>query len=219
MITILMPIYNGIEFMDDSVGSILTQTYIDWQLIIGVNGHECNSATFNTAKKFEKHDKIQVLDLHQITGKSNALNEMMKYVSPLSTYIALLDVDDIWNNTKLEKQAPFLNTYDVIGTKCVYIGQLDGVIPNIPTQDISSFDFLQVNPIINSSSLIRKSLCFWNPQWDGVEDYDIWLRLWKNGAAFYNCPEVLVKHRIHADSAFNAKGNSNKVPQLLQKYR
>lgn len=217
-----MPIYNGIEYIDESVGSIISQTYDNWKLIIGVNGHPSDSQVFQRASVFEtnnRSDKVQVLDLHKIKGKSNALNEMMKYVNNDTSYIALLDVDDIWEKKKLETQIPFLNKFDVIGTKCIYIGGLDGFVPNIATEDISNIDFLQGNPLINSSSLIRKSLCLWNPYWDGLEDYDLWIRLQKNGASFYNCPDILVKHRIHTESAFNSKGNQYKVHQLLQQYR
>jgi len=34
-----MPIYNGIEFIEESVKSIIKQTYTEWELIIGINGH------------------------------------------------------------------------------------------------------------------------------------------------------------------------------------
>ena len=50
MISILMPIYNGIEFIDESVSSIMQQTYTEWELIIGVNGHPPNSEVFQKAK-------------------------------------------------------------------------------------------------------------------------------------------------------------------------
>ena len=43
MISILMPIYNGIEFIDESVGSVLCQTFSEWELIIGINGLPENS--------------------------------------------------------------------------------------------------------------------------------------------------------------------------------
>ena len=48
-----MPIYNGIEFISDSVGSIIKQTYNDWELIIGINGHPQNSDVYKIAKYFE----------------------------------------------------------------------------------------------------------------------------------------------------------------------
>ena len=46
----------------------------------------------------------------------------------------------------------------------------------------------------------------------------MWLRLRKQNKLFFNCSEVLVKHRIHNTSAFNAKGNNNKVPDLLKEH-
>ena len=39
MISILMPVYNGIEYIDESVKSVISQTFKDWELLIGVNGH------------------------------------------------------------------------------------------------------------------------------------------------------------------------------------
>ena len=215
MISILIPIYNGIQFIEDSVSSVLNQTFDKWEIIIGVNGHPENSQVYQIAKFFEREGKIKVLDLWKIKGKSNALNEMIKYCS--FDYVAMLDVDDIWHEEKLEIQSASLNKYDVIGSKCVYFGDLEGIIPDIPTGDVSHFNFLSVNPIMNSSSIIRKSLASWDPSLD-VEDYDLWLKLWKEKRKFYNYKEVLVRHRIHKESAFNSKGNHNKVPELLKKY-
>jgi glycosyltransferase involved in cell wall biosynthesis len=214
MISILMPIYNGIEFIEESVSSILRQNYDQWELLIGINGHPQNSNVYKTAKEYEnKNGKIRVFDFYEIKGKSNTLNEMIKYCN--YNYVALLDVDDIWHHEKLNVQSQLLNHYDVIGTKCVWFGDRAGVIPDIPVGDISKFDFSLVNPIINSSSIIRKELCYWNKEWDGIEDYDLWLRLRKQNKTFYNFKEILVKHRIHSTSAFNANGNDNKVDSLL----
>ena len=39
MISILLPIYNGIEFIEESIYSILQQEYTDWELLIGINGY------------------------------------------------------------------------------------------------------------------------------------------------------------------------------------
>ena len=212
-----MPIYNGIEFINDSVSSIITQTFNDWELIIGVNGHPENSHVFKQAKLYENIDKrIKVYDLFSIKGKANALNKMLDYCN--YKYIALLDVDDIWYYKKLEIQSNFLNNYDIVGSNCVWFGDIEGVIPKIPVYDISSFNFSNMNPIINSSAVVVKELCYWNTNIDGVEDYDLWIRLRKLNRKFYNCPEILVKHRIHKQSAFNSKGNHNKVAPLLQSH-
>jgi glycosyltransferase involved in cell wall biosynthesis len=217
MISILMPIYNGIEFIDESVSSILNQTFEHWELIIGVNGHPPMSDVYLVAKQYElQNNKICVLDLSDIKGKSNALNVMVQYCN--YNYVALLDVDDIWLPGKLDAQSFYLNVYDVIGTKCVYFGDAEPIVPQIPEGDLSNFNFFSFNPVINSSAIIRKELCRWNPNWDGVEDYDLWLRLKKAGKKFYNCNNVFVKHRIHRASAFNAHGNNLKVADLKRSH-
>jgi glycosyltransferase involved in cell wall biosynthesis len=216
MISILIPIYNGIEFINESVESVLNQTYDKWELIIGINGHPADSDTYKLAKEYEhKSNKIRVLDLYDIKGKSNALNYMLQYCK--YDWVALLDVDDIWHPFKLEIQTRFLPHYDVIGSRCVYFGDIQGVIPSIPIGNFTLFDFTKSNPIINSSALISKNLCFWY-ELDGIEDYDLWLRLRKSKKKFYNCPDILVKHRIHKQSAFNSKGHVYKVGALLKHY-
>lgn len=215
MISILIPIYNGIEFIEESVSSVLNQTYDKWELLIGVNGHSQNSEVYKIAKQYEgkASGKVRVFDFYNIKGKSNTLNEMISFCN--YDYVAILDVDDIWHPQKLEAQTQVLNSYDIIGSKCVWFGDRPGIVPEIPVGDISNFNFSLVNPIINSSSIIRKELCYWDKIWDGVEDYDLWLRLRNQNKKFYNFTEILVKHRIHNSSAFNSKGNDNKVDSLL----
>ena len=209
-----MPIYNGIEFIYQSINSIKKQSISNWELIIGINGHPPNSEVYQKAKEYENH-KIKVIELYPIKGKSEALNNMLKYCT--YNWIALLDVDDIWFPKKLESQLPYMTKYDVIGTKCRYFGERGGE-PNIPLGDITAFDFIQVNPIINSSCLVRKKLCAWDVTKEGIEDYDMWLRLWKAHKKFYNVESVQIFHRIHQESAFNARGNHLKVTHLRKIY-
>jgi len=219
MISILIPIYNGIEFINESVQSIINQTYTDWELVIGINGHPQDSYVYKIALDYisKMPNKIRVLDLYNIKGKSNALNEMVKYCK--YNYIALLDVDDIWTDNKLSIQSKYIGKYDVVGSRFIYFGNSHGS-PNIPTGDLTNFNFMLFNPMGNSSTIIKKELCYWDSEWDcGVEDYDMWLRLKKQGKTFYNCSEILMHHRIYSQSAFNARGNSNHVPRLLDKYR
>lgn len=217
MISILMPVYNGIEYIDESVKSVISQTFKDWELLIGVNGHSKNSSVYKKALKCGEQDteRITVIDMFDCKGKSNALNKMIKVAR--YEWIALLDVDDAWLSKKLESQIPYTDEYDIIGTHCKYFGD-SNAIPSIPLGNISNYNFLQVNPIINSSCLVRKDLCYWNSRHDGVEDYDMWIRLWKEYKKFYNVHGIHVLHRIHKDSAFNAQGNNNKVSDVIKKY-
>ena len=219
-ISILLPIYNGIEFIDESVGSIISQTYKHWELIIGINGHPPNSVIYKKAKEFEKiSSNIKVYD-YDTKGKAATLNRMLLDCS--TNWVALIDVDDIWLPDKLEKQTFFMNKYDVIGTKCVYFGDIEGTIPLIPNEDFSDYDFKIANPLINSSSLIKKKICE-KYKWSTttpIEDYDFWLRIRYDNEKqnkFYNLPDVFVKHRIHKSSAFN-NTNNDFVNTILQEY-
>ena len=84
MISILIPIYNGIEFIEESVSSVLNQTYDKWELLIGINGHPQDSEVYKIAKEYESKagyplGKIRVIDFYTIKGKSNTLNEMISF--------------------------------------------------------------------------------------------------------------------------------------------
>ena len=150
-----MPIYNGIEFIDESVSTVLYQSFKEWELIIGINGHPINSSVFLKAKEYEKKDsRIKVIDFYLIKGKSDTLNEMIKYAK--YDWISLLDVDDKWLPKKLESQLIYMKYYDIIGTQCKYFEDYS-IIPNIPVGDLKNHNFLNVNPIINSSCLIKKN--------------------------------------------------------------
>lgn len=201
-ISILIPIYNGIEYLEQSLSSVIRQTYPNWEVIIGINGVSSNSIVHEKAievvKEMNKNFDIRVIH-YDTTGKPATLNKMVcdsKY-----PYIAILDVDDIWINDKLEKQLKYLDVYDVVGTGCRYFGDYDHY-PNLPYGDLRYFNFLQFNPIINSSAIIRKDCAYWNEN-EFLEDYDLWLRLFSEKKKFYNVNDYLVLHRIHKDSCFN----------------
>ena len=214
MISILIPIYNGIEFLNEAIESVLNQTFNEWEVIIGVNGHPPNSDVFKTAKTFES-EKVKVFDLMNVKGKPNALNKMLEYCN--YNWISLLDVDDKWLPDKLEMQIPYMKDFDIIGTRCKYF-EGGNVSPPLPVGDISTFNFFLVNPIINSSCLLKKELCYWDPKNNFLNDYDLWLLLRKQNKKFFNVNKICVLHRIHAESAFN-NSNSKYVKSLLLKHK
>jgi glycosyltransferase involved in cell wall biosynthesis len=168
---------------------------------------------------FAKEYDIMLLDFGEPGNKSSTLNKTVSYLSEEIKYVALLDVDDVWYPNKLEIQIPLLQKgYDIVGTKCQYFGK-NTVIPEIPNGDFSNCNFKLLNPIINSSVIIHTPLAYWNENTtNGLEDYELWLNLHKrSGIKFYNCIEVLIKHRIHNTSAFN-NNNTKYLSELLAKY-
>lgn len=200
MISILMPLYNGMEFLHDSITSIIDQTYKNWELLIGVNGHT----------KQEYDDILNVINpynneriiphFYSFVGKSKTLNELVKVAK--YDCICMLDVDDYWRPSKLEKQLPYIEQYDVVGSDGEYFGSQYGS-PQIFLGKLTEKMFSYQNPIINSAAMLKKSDANWDEVWEGLDDYNLWIELLKHNKTFYNMPEVLVNHRIHKKSHFN----------------
>jgi glycosyltransferase involved in cell wall biosynthesis len=213
-VSILIPLYNGVEYLQESVSSVLGQTHKKWQLIIGINGHN-DVFTLEVQEIIQKlnHEKSDILvKNYYTTGKSNTLNAMVadcKY-----DIIALLDVDDYWVTDKLECQIPYILEYDVVGGRCEYFGDKQGS-PNIPLGDFShTHNIFHYNPIINSSVMIHKKDAIWDdPDYvqpvTGLDDYSMWFKLFYLKRKFYNMDKVLCYHRIDEKSAFNPMNNSN----------
>jgi len=215
MISILMPIYNGVQFLQESFDSIQKQTFVKWELLIGINGHEKNSQTFLKAKQIIENEKRARLYEFSETSKPKTLNLLKELAQ--NEILCLLDVDDKWRNDKLEKQFKFANQYDVIGTACQYFGE-SCAIPSIPYGEIKPEIFYSYNPIINSSSMFRKKDAMWDEKLDSIEDYDMWLRMNNKNKKFFNIKEILCYHRIHHKSFFNTKDNTLLEKNIKQKW-
>lgn len=208
-----MPIYNGSEYLRESLSSIVAQTYENWELLIGVNGYSEGSEVWKRVSEYNSK-KIRVFDLYRCHNKSQALNELIKF--SINDWVCLLDVDDIWISTKLYTQMKYVNKYHVIGTNAVYFGDRNDS-PAIPLNEFGLDIFKSINPIINSSAMFLKEDAYWE-EIKGVEDYDMWCRLISKGRKFFNVPEVLVNHRIHRKSAYNTSTYNESIIGIKRKY-
>lgn len=209
--SILIPLYNGIEFLEEALQSVLAQTFTDWELLIGINGHGADGGTVATAARAAAASDPRISVIVQgerIRGKSASLNDLVRRAR--ADWVCLLDCDDKWEPTKLAQQhearlGPAAEA-SVIGTHCCYFGERGGS-PNLLSGYISHGTTLNINPIINSSCMIKKRYAYWHEGVEvfGIEDYDLWLRLDSLRIKFYNVPEQLTWHRLHRASAFNSK--------------
>jgi glycosyltransferase involved in cell wall biosynthesis len=208
MISILLATYNGEKYLSLAIESVLNQSFKDFELLIGFNGTTDNSKEI--VKKYND-SRIKVFDYGDDKGKSKTLNKLInqsKY-----DWIALQDDDDFWMPTKLERQIPFTDSYDVIGTFISYINE-NGEITGSPDLsrfpiDIIRFSMSGFNQVANTTAIFKKSIALeiggWKDNLDGIEDFDFWLRLMRLGKKFINVPEELVHHRLHSKSNFNTK--------------
>jgi glycosyltransferase involved in cell wall biosynthesis len=215
-VSVLIPLYNGIEFLEECIQSVLSQTHHHFEILVGVNGHSVDSDVYVQAKTFEQKDSRITVKWYATSGKPETMNEMVHDTH--HNIIAILDADDVWLPTKLEKQLKYINDYSVVGTQCNYIinGQVTNAQPAITLGIVR--DFFERNNIINSSALIHRCDAAWDNTFLGLEDYNMWISLYSRGRTFYNVPESLVYHRLHNKSAFNGP-NANLVPELLHKWK
>jgi len=213
-VTIMIPLYNGIEYLEQCISSINNQSYVFWKILIGINGHSLNSNVYQRAKLFE-NDKIVVKE-YTTNGKPDTMNKMLEDVT--TKLICILDVDDWWSPIKLYEQMKIWKTglWDIVGTNCSYVirEKISGS-PNIPSGYIK--DFYKMNPMINSSILMKKKDAFWTNDFYGLDDYELWLRLFHSGKTFFNISQKLVFHRIRNNSAFNPVNHQN-VQDLKNRY-
>ena len=215
-LTVLTPLFNGIEYFKECYESIVKQTETDWLWIIGVNGHGDDSNPIYQMLKQIPDKRITVKN-YLTKGKVNTLNEMMMDVT--TPYIALCDCDDVWIPQKLEIQKILLENnrnIDVLGTSCQYIGELNHVL-NLPEGKINLETMFKINPIVNSSVILKTQNAFWEDRF-GLEDYDLWFRLILENNTICVINQPLIYHRIHKESAFNNSGVQD-VNALLKYYR
>lgn len=219
MISILLAVYNGEKYLAETMRSVLSQTYGNFELLIGLNG--CTDGTADIVNSF-KDERIKMFNYGDDKGKAKTLNKMLSVAT--GEWIAVQDADDVWAPIKLAEQVVHVGEYDVIGSRCMYInagGTVTGQ-PNIALDHVQITGKCMVgdNQVINSSALIRatelRAEGGWDTSIDGVEDFDLWLRLIKRGCKFINVKKPLVFHRLHASSNFNTQQQD--ITPLLQKY-
>jgi glycosyltransferase involved in cell wall biosynthesis len=208
VISILLATYNGERFISESIDSILNQTFNEWELLIGLNG--TTDGTREILKNYSD-PRIMVFDYGNDKGKAKTLNKLLteaKY-----DWIGLQDDDDIWIERKLESQIKFTDKYDVIGGMISYIGEF-GNYRGRPNLSLNHGEIIRRslngdNQIANTSAILKKeaaiSIGGWKEDLDGIEDFDLWLRLMRSDKRFINVPDMVVLHRLHSNSNFNTK--------------
>ena len=214
-LSILIPVFNGVEFLEECIRSVKAQTFTDWELWIGVNGHgDSGGMVAQLASHIAASDpRIHiVIQGPPLKGKVESLNHLVSLIT--TDWVAILDCDDTWDPLKLEKQVQAIRSHSsdaaVIGTFCQYFGERHDK-PPLESGYIDPTVLERYNPIINSSSLIRREYCTWelNDINFAMDDYHLWMKICLSGGKLYNIPEYLVWHRIHKSSAFNSQGQTD----------
>lgn len=99
-----MPSYNTAEFIEQTIKSVLAQTYKNWELIIV---DDCSTDNTDEAvEQFLTDKRIKYLKNEHNLGAAISRNRALREVK--GKWIAFLDSDDLWMPEKLEKQIGFM---------------------------------------------------------------------------------------------------------------
>jgi glycosyltransferase involved in cell wall biosynthesis len=110
LISIIMPIYNCNDFLEESIRSISEQTYTNWELIIVNDGSQDNPE--KTISEIEDN-RINLINLRHHQGLNSAFREGYKYAK--GDFIIRQDGDDISAPTRLEIQEDYLESNPRVG--------------------------------------------------------------------------------------------------------
>lgn len=111
-ISVLMPIYNGLDTISSSIKSIQNQTFKNWGLIIIDDGSQDRSFSF-CVEEAEKDNRIVVQKNEANIGLAKTMNRLISMSK--SSYIAIQEQDDISMPFRLEKELKVLKTKPEVG--------------------------------------------------------------------------------------------------------
>lgn len=104
LVSIIMPSYNTGRFIAETVNSVISQTYTNWEIIIV---DDCSSDnTDEVIAPFLKDERIKYLKNEKNSGAAVSRNRALREAK--GKWIAFLDSDDLWAPEKLEKQVGFM---------------------------------------------------------------------------------------------------------------
>ena len=108
LVSIIMNCFNGETYLKESIESVLSQTYKNWELIFWDNKSKDKSADIF---KSYNEKKLKYYYAHEHTNLYKARNEAIKKSN--GDFIAFLDSDDFWEQDKLELQVELFKDLDV----------------------------------------------------------------------------------------------------------
>jgi len=216
-VSIVVPCYNQAQYLDESLNSLLNQTFTDWECIIVNDGSPDD--TEKVAQQWEAKDPRFTYLYKENGGVSSARN--LGIQNAKAEFILTLDADDKYEATFIEKALTVLLNNGEIGIVSSW-GRYFTNEKELQVYKLmgkSTVDFLFQNAAIGTS-LFRKQC--WeqvdgydeNPE-NGYEDWEFYLRVSALGWKVHIIEEVLFFYRQNIDSR---SAGMNLVHKETKKY-
>ncbi len=207
-VSVIIPCYNHAAYIADTVNSVLSQSFTDFELLIA---DDCSSDNSREILRAIKDSRVKCIFPEKNMGTVRVLNSLI--AASCGEYIATLGSDDIWQKDKLQKQVDLLDGNPDIGACFSWVDIIDengnptdkaDVGEDTFNADIRSRGELlrrfydTGNCICHSSALVRRSVQdavgLYNPALRQLHDYELWVRIANRYLVKILC-EKLVKYR------------------------
>ncbi len=222
LVSVIIPTYNHAHFLGLALQSVLDQTYPNWEAIVIDNHSQDN--TDEIVRNYQD-PRITLLKIHN-TGVIAASRNMGIRVAR-GDWIAFLDSDDLWYPAKLEHCLARLNEgFDLVchGERWLGEGRDREIYYGPEARATYKLLLLEGNCISTSAVVVCRQHVVAlggfdeDPNSITAEDYDLWLRLARNGARIGFVRELLGEYRIHGGNQSKAVlRNMNAVMHVVRK--
>jgi len=211
-IDIILPVYNGEDYISESIESILNQTFSHFNLIV-INDGSTDNTKLILERLESADDRIQVINKDN-EGLIATLN--LGISLSRAKYLVRMDHDDILAPNKLEMQINYMKRHeniDVLGCNAALIDSLGEKVGSIkfPVTPLSvkAKSFVRV-PVLHPSVMIKVSdkirpFLYYDENQLYCEDFGLWHRLLDNGFCITNLKEKLMYYRIHDSSVSSTR--------------
>lgn len=205
-VSIVIPVWNREKLVGHAIESVLTQTFQDWELILGDGGSV--DATRDIIAGYQRRDKrIRCIDLANMP-LSDMRNALLH--ESAGQYQAILDSDDVALPERLEQQVEYLDSHPAVigvGSDLVFIGDDGGEIISgrypmrrrDPTE-LRALTFAGWGCFAHTAMTIRRgdmlAMGGYRRLFTQAEDDDLFLRLLERGE-LVNLPQALSQYRCY----------------------
>ena len=235
MVSIVIPVYNGSNYLREAIDSALAQTYKNIEIIVVNDGSKDDGATEQIAISYG--DKIKYFHKEN-GGSSSALNMGISHMS--GEWFSWLSHDDLYTPDKVEKQIEYMNTLGISSSelpKHIFFSALELIDFNGKTIQAFSAEAAQIrrNKIHSfphngyliaeptkytfhgCSCLIHREafadVGVFDENLRLLNDVDLWYRLYSANYKVHFIAEPLVKGRVHAKQVSRSIGYSYHNPE------
>lgn len=217
LVSIITPAYNSEKYIIDTIQSVKSQTYKNWEMII-VDDYSTDNTVNIVSEEMKKDSRIKLIKLNKNQGAAIARNTGIN--SAKGRYIAFLDSDDLWEPNKLEVQLNFMKANNVEFSFTSYkivneFGEETGKIIDVPSK--IDYEGLLKNTIIGCLTVmldIQKLGLVQMPNMRTRQDTALWLSILKRGYLAYGIQQPLAKYRKKSGSI-----SSNKIKVAKQNWK